>query len=208
MEDNNKDSEPSPAKQPSKANVKIEAAEGADRVEASSGSSSSSKTQTPAVKDGASSSETKVKTEAKSSTSSASATAAAASMLAAASGTGEDSDMDEAGARRALQEYMAMAQSVQSAQQMALASGLISAYGSQAVAYLQAAAVTGKPLASMLSMAMLTQAQQQQQQQQQQQLQQAAAMSLLPKRGRGSRGGATARSGRGSVGLKLKRLDS
>ena len=59
--------------------------------------------------------------------------------------------------RRALQEYMAMAQSVQSAQQLALASGLIQAFGSQAVAYLQASAVTGKPLASMLSMAMLQQ---------------------------------------------------
>ena len=54
--------------------------------------------------------------------------------------SGDDGDLDEAGARRALQEYMAMAQSlqsVQSAQQMALASGLLSAYGSQAVSYLQ-----------------------------------------------------------------------
>ena len=94
----------------------------------------------------------------------------------------------------------------QSAQQMALASGLLQTYGSQAVAYLQAAAVTGKPLASMLNMAMLTAAQQQQQQAQ---AAQAAALSMMPKRGRGSRGGSTGiRRGSGNVGLKLKRLDS
>jgi hypothetical protein len=114
-------------------------------------------------------------------------------------------EMDEAAMRRALQEYMTMAQTVQTAQQMALATALINAYGSQAVAYLQAAAVTGKPLASMLSsLAMLQQAQQQQQQQQQVS---AAALAMLPKRGRGSRGGSATRQ-RGGVGLKLKRLDS
>ena len=116
-----------------------------------------------------------------------------------------------------------MAQSVQSAQQMALATQLLQAYGSQGMAYLQAAAVTGKPLASMLSMAMLQQAQTQQQQQQQQVAAATAAM-MMPKRGRGSRGGSLARSrvgsgvatgsgatgssGVGGAGLKLKRLDS
>ena len=104
-----------------------------------------------------------------------------------------------------------MAQTVQSAQQMAYAQALMQNYGSQAIAYLQASAVTGKPLASMLSsLALLQQAQQQQQAVglQQQQQQQAMA-SALPKRGRGSRGGSLARS-RGGVNssLKLKRLDS
>lgn len=118
-------------------------------------------------------------------------------------------EVDEATMRRALQDYMAMAQTVQSAQQMALATSLIQAYGPQAMAYLQAAAVTGKPLASMLSsLAILQQAQQQQQQAQvQQAAASAAALSMLPKRGRGSRGGSVARRGSG-VALKLKRLDS
>lgn len=142
------------------------------------------------------SNETKVKSEVKAGTSGTSG---------ASAGSSEDGEMDEAGMRRALQEYMQMAQTVQSAQQLALASGLIQAFGSQAVAYLQASAVTGKPLASMLSMAMLQQAQQQQQQQ----AAAAAALSLMPKRGRGSRGGSTGvRRGGASVGLKLKRLDS
>ena len=104
-----------------------------------------------------------------------------------------------------------MAQTVQSAQQMAYAQSLMQAYGSQAIAYLQASAVTGKPLASMMtSLALLQQAQQQQQSQQQQQQQAAAAAAMmLPKRGRGSRGGSLARSrGGAGVGLKLKRLDS
>lgn len=147
-------------------------------------------------KDSSSSNETKVKSEAKPGTSAAGTSGSA---------NADDGEMDEAGMRRALQEYMAMAQTVQSAQQLALASGLIQAFGSQAVAYLQASAVTGKPLASMLSMAMLQQAQQQQQQQ----AAAAAALSLMPKRGRGSRGGSTGvRRGGASVGLKLKRLDS
>ena len=125
-----------------------------------------------------------------------------------AGGGSEDmSDMDEAAMRKALQDYMALAQtanalqSAQQAQQMAL---LLQAYGPQAMAYLQAASVTGKPLANMMSsLAMLQQAQQQQQQ--------AAAMSMLPKRGRGSRGGVGSRGGRGganAANLKLKRLDS
>ena len=105
-----------------------------------------------------------------------------------------------------------MAQTVQSAQQMAYAQALMQNYGSQAIAYLQASAVTGKPLASMLSsLALLQQAQQQQQLVgQQQQQQQLAAASMLPKRGRGSRGGSLARSrgGANAGGLKLKRLDS
>ena len=106
-----------------------------------------------------------------------------------------------------------MAQTVQSAQQMAYAQALMQNYGSQAIAYLQASQMTGKPLASMLSsLALLQQAQQQQTlvgQQQQQQQQALAAASALPKRGRGSRGGSLARS-RGGVNssLKLKRLDS
>ena len=84
---------------------------------------------------------------------------------------------------------------------------IIFRYGSQAMAYLQAAAVTGKPLASMLSSLAMLSAQQQQQQQQQQ----AAALAMLPKRGRGSRGGSVSRRGTpgNNVGnLKIKRLDS
>ena len=105
-----------------------------------------------------------------------------------------------------------MAQTVQSAQQMAYAQALMQNYGSQAIAYLQASQMTGKPLASMLSsLALLQQAQTQQTLvgQQQQQQQALAAASALPKRGRGSRGGSLARS-RGGVNssLKLKRLDS
>ena len=73
--------------------------------------------------------------------------------------------------------------------------------------YIQAASLQGKPLASMLSsLALLQQAQQQQQVNN--------ALAMLPKRGRGSRGGAVSRS-RGGAGnattagnLKLKRLDS
>ena len=73
--------------------------------------------------------------------------------------------------------------------------------------YIQAASMQGKPLASMLSsLALLQQAQQQQQVN--------SALAMLPKRGRGSRGGAVSRS-RGGAGnattagnLKLKRLDS
>ena len=74
---------------------------------------------------GASATNSDVKSELKASTS-------ALAGLTTASATGEDmSDMDEATMRRALQEYMVMAQSlqsVQSAQQMALASGLLQAY--------------------------------------------------------------------------------
>ena len=73
--------------------------------------------------------------------------------------------------------------------------------------YIQAASMQGKPLASMLSsLALLQQAQQQQQV--------TNALAMLPKRGRGSRGGSVSRS-RGGAGnattagnLKLKRLDS
>ena len=76
--------------------------------------------------------------------------------------------------------------------------------------YIQAASMQGKPLASMLSsLALLQQAQQAQQQQQVNN-----ALAMLPKRGRGSRGGSVSRS-RGGAGnattagnLKLKRLDS
>ena len=74
---------------------------------------------------GASATNSDVKSELKASTS-------ALAGLTTASATGEDmSDMDEATMRRALQEYMTMAQTanaLQSAQQMALASGLLQAY--------------------------------------------------------------------------------
>ena len=126
---------------------------------------------------------------------------------ASSSGGSEDmSEMDKAALSKALQDYMALAQTanaLQNAQQVQQMSLMLQAYGPQAMAYLQAAAVTGNMSSQGLALAMMQQAQQQQQQ--------AAAMSMLPKRGRGSRGGVGSRGGRGganAANLKLKRLDS
>ena len=89
------------------------------------------------------------------------------------------------------------------ANQLAMASQLMNLPGYNQ-AYLQAALSSGKPLANMLSMALL----QQQQQQATTAAVLAAAQQQLPKRGRGSRGGGMGRPRGVSMAQKLKRLES